>query len=162
VTLEEKQAIARRLTELTTAGGGVLTPEAVVRDARNRRSPLHRHIFRENDRQAAHQRRLDLARQLIRSVKINMTVDHRQIRVVAYVHDPGSQEEAGYVPTVTLVNQHVRAREAILREFTRAEGILRRGREIALVLGLEDDFEEMLTSIVDSIRRFESAVRSAA
>lgn len=162
MTLEEKQAIARRLAELTTAGGGILTPEAVVRDARRARSPLRRHIFRENERQAAHQRRLKLARQLIRSVKVNVQVEHRQIRVVAYVHDPGSQEEAGYVPTVTLVNQHVRAREAILREFTRAEGILRRGREIALVLGLEDDFEAMLASVTESIHRFESAVRNAA
>ena len=99
---------------------------------------------------------------MIRSVKVNVQVEHRQIRVVAYVHDPGSQEEAGYVPTVTLVNQHVRAREAILREFTRAEGILRRGREIALVLGLEDDFEAMLASVTESIHRFESAVRNAA
>jgi len=158
VTLEEKQAIERRLSELAVAGGGRLTPEAVVKDAEDPSSPLHTKIFRESDQVAAYQRRLELARQLIRSLRVNVMVDQRSISVVGYVHDPGA-EAAGYVPTVTLVNERDRAVATIVREFARIESLITRSREIADVLGLSDELEAML----NNVQRFiETAKRAAA
>lgn len=157
MTLEERQAVEARLAELTAKGSGRLTPEAVVEDAKSKRSPLHAFIFRESDQEAAHQRRLDLARQLIRSVRVVMTTDRRSISVVGYVHDPGTNA-AGYVPTATLIDDHDRARETVLREFARIEGIIERSREVAAALGLDGQLEEMLAGI----QRFVESARRAA
>jgi hypothetical protein len=157
VTLEEKLAVERRLAELTEAGGGSLTPEAVVADAENTSSPLHAHIFRESDREAAHKHRLDLARQLIRSVRVEVTREHKTYSVVGYVHDPGSKA-AGYVPTVSLINERERAHALITREFATVEGIVTRSRELAEVLGLKDQYESLLASL----QQFVTAHRNAA
>lgn len=146
MNLEEKLAIQARLTELTQLGNGRLTPESVVDDAKNEDSPLHSHIFRETDGEAAYQHRLDLARQLIRSVRVNVTIDQRSVSVVGYVHDPGSRE-AGYVPTVSLVDEKDRAFEVVMREFGRVEAIVVRSREIADVLGMRDELEGLLENI---------------
>lgn len=155
MTLEEKLAVERRLTELTILGDGRLTPEAVVRDAEDPSSPLHAKIFRESDGEAAYQRRLELARQLIRSVRVNVTIDQRSISVVGYVHDP-STHASGYVPTASLINERERALEVVLREFARVEAIITRSREIATVLGLRTELETMLNNLqqfVDAARR---------
>jgi hypothetical protein len=157
VTLEEKLAIERRLTELTAQGGGRLTPEAVVQDAENPQSPLHTKIFGESDREAAYQRRLELARQLIRSVRVNVTIDQRSISVVGYVHDP-STHSSGYVPTASLINERERALQVVLREFARVEAIITRSREIAEVLGLRAELESML----NNLQQFVAAARAAA
>lgn len=155
MTLEEKLAIERRLAELTEQGGGRLTPEAVVRDAEDPSSPLHAKIFRETDGEAAYQRRLDLARELIRAVRVNVTIEERSFSVVGYVHDP-STHSSGYVPTASLINERERALQVVLREFTRVEAIITRSREIATVLGLRTELETMLNNLhqfVDAARR---------
>jgi hypothetical protein len=157
MTLEEKQAVERRLAELTEANGGSLTPEAVVADAESANSPLHAHIFRQSDREAAHKHRLELARQLIRGVRVQVRTEHITYSVVGYVHDPGSKS-AGYVPTVTLINQRERAHAVITREFATVEGIVTRSRELAEVLGLKDQYESLLASL----QQFVAAHRSAA
>ena len=157
MTLEQKLAIEQRLAELTAQGGGRLTPEAVVRDAEDPSSPFHAKIFGESEREAAYQRRLELARQLIRSVRVNVTIDQRSVSVVGYVHDP-STHVSGYVPTASLVNERERALEVVLREFTRIEAIITRSREIATVLGLRTELETML----NNLQQFVDAARRAA
>lgn len=157
MTLEEKLAIERRLAELTERGGGRLTPEAVVQDAESPSSPLHARIFRASDREAAYQHRLDLARQLIRSVRVNVTIDQRSVSVVGYVHDPGTHA-SGYVPTASLINERERALQVVLREFSRVEAIIARSREIAEVLGLRTELEAML----NNLQQFVDAARRAA
>jgi hypothetical protein len=157
MTLDERLAISRRLAELTEAGNGHLTPQAVVADAENTSSPLHTHIFRESDREAAHKHRLELARELIRSVRVEVTSEHKTYSVIAYVHDPGSQH-AGYVPTISLINERDRAHAVITREFAMVEGIVTRSRELAVVLGLRDEYESLLASL----QQFVAASRNAA
>jgi hypothetical protein len=153
VTLKERHAIEARLVELTDKGNGILTPEAVVKDAANKRSPLHARIFRESDQDAAHAHRLELARQLIRTVMVNIKINRRTIRVVGYVHDPASKSKAGYVPTISLVNERERALETIQHEFERIESIIRRSREIADVLDLSDELESLLENIVRFVEK---------
>lgn len=157
MNLDEKLAIEKRLADLTLKGGGRLTAEAVVKDAESKKSPLHARIFRDSDSEAAHQYRLDLARELIRSVRVNVTVDRRAISVVGYVHDPGDSK-SGYVPTISLVNERERAKEAIMREFARIESIIARSREIADVLDLRGQLESML----EGVQRFVEEARRVA
>ena len=76
---------------------GKLTPEQVVNAAADEASALHA-CFTWDDSEAAAKWRLDEAREIIRSVRIETVIEERTIRSVAYVHDPGQdQNEAGYI-----------------------------------------------------------------
>jgi hypothetical protein len=159
MNMETKAAIRDRLARLTRIGNGRLTPTAVVEDAQSEDSPLHP-FFEWDDDKAAHEHRLDQARRLIRSVKINEVIDRRNVSVVAYVHDPSDQSKQGYVETISLINDRERALETLLREFTRIAGIMKRTRDIAAVLDLEQELDELLASINVFIER--ATLRAAA
>jgi len=75
-------------------GRGRLTPEQVVEAARPAESALHA-CFTWNNSEAAERWRIEEARELIRSVRIEVTVEDRPIRSIAYVRDP---ERAGNAP----------------------------------------------------------------
>ncbi len=76
---------------------GKLTPEQVIEAAADESSALHG-CFTWDDSEAAAKYRLDEARELIRSVRIETVIEERTIRSVAYVHDPRrEQNESGYV-----------------------------------------------------------------
>ena len=147
MTLKKKQLIAARLRELLTRNQGRIPLEAVIEDARDPTSPLHDQFEWNNDA-AAHQHRLDQARALVRSVKIEMIIDRRNVSVPAYVHDPSDQRQSGYVETVSLTDDRVKGIEAMKREFNRIEGLVRRSRDIASVLRLEEEFESMLNNLI--------------
>jgi hypothetical protein len=76
---------------------GRLDPKDVVDEARDPQSPLHKSFTWNND-DAAEQWRLQQARQLIRSIRIERVVTEEEApRLVrAYVHDP---EADGYLAT---------------------------------------------------------------
>lgn len=61
--------IGAELEKLTSENGGRLQPAAVVEQARNKKSPLHRH-FEWDDTKAASAYRLDQARSIIGAVRI--------------------------------------------------------------------------------------------
>src|ERR1700680_1931431 len=63
------QKIGEALAQIAAASNGHLTPKAVVSEARNNRSVLHRH-FEWDDAVAAEAFRLDQARTLIRSIRV--------------------------------------------------------------------------------------------
>ena len=91
-------AVEAALRDIYTARGR-LDPKDVVEEARNPQSPLHK-SFTWNDDEAAEQWRLQQARQLIRSVKIERienVQEQRTVRFVRqYVHDPAND---GYLAT---------------------------------------------------------------
>ena len=75
---------------------GRLTPQEIVEAARPEDSILHG-CFEWDDGKAAEAWRLEQARELIRRVKIEVVVEERTIRTVAYVRDPDREPaEAGY------------------------------------------------------------------
>lgn len=65
----QPQKIGEALASIAAANKGHLTPKAVVSEARNNRSVLHKH-FEWDDQVAAGKYRLDQARVLIRSIHI--------------------------------------------------------------------------------------------
>ena len=87
--LQELRAIENR--------AGRLTPEQVVNAAADESSALH-DCFTWDDSDAAAKWRLDEAREIIRSVRIETVIEERTIRSVGYVHDPKQdQNVAGYI-----------------------------------------------------------------
>lgn len=63
------EVAGERIRELTVQHGGTLTAEIVVEDARATSSPLH-DAFEWDNRQAAHEYRLEQARALIRCLRV--------------------------------------------------------------------------------------------
>lgn len=127
---------------------GRLTPEDVVAAARNPKSALHPH-FNWDNKEAAHFWRLEQARTLIRSVKINITIDERIVRSVAYVRDPETPANAqGYVRLASIKTGSEAARDAMLAELSRVSSALERARSISEILELRDEVESLLRSAV--------------
>ena len=143
---EKKRAVAERLAYLTVRGNGRLTPLAVVLDAEDPASPLHDH-FEWSDEKAAAKYRLEQARSLIRSVRVEETVHRQTVSVIAYVHDPSSHNEQGYIPVVSLIGDKEQARRVLEVEFSRVVSVLQRSHDIARTLGLEEELLDLLSSV---------------
>lgn len=154
---EQMKAIRERLADLELQGGGRLTPNAVLEDAKDPDSPLH-DSFEWDDEKAAHAHRIEQARALITSVRVVQRTDKTAVRAVFYVRDPSAEnDEQGYVSTSTLRSDQDMAREAVVAEFTRVADALRRAREIAKALDLGDEIEGLLRSVVDLRERIQPA-----
>ncbi len=68
----------------------VITPNLIVEVAKNPNSILHGY-FEWDDLKAGHSFRLQQARHLITSVKVNIITDTKMISAVSYVRDPRFQ-----------------------------------------------------------------------
>jgi hypothetical protein len=123
---------------------GRLTPQIVVDEAKKAKSPIHDE-FDWNLERAAMQTWLERARDLIRSVRIDITTEVRDISSVKYIRDPGVESsEQGYVSIVKLRTQPQRAHDALVYEAARAVAVIERVRDLAVVFGLEDEAEKLL------------------
>lgn len=151
---KNKKKTVERLKQLSKLGGGTLTPTAVLDDARSPNSPLHDY-FEWNDDVAAEKYRLDQARRLIRSVRVEIEVDDVVVNVVRYVHDPDADDgEQGYVEAASLRSDEDRAREALAYEFGRVQSALQRAREVSAALGLQGevrDLEDRVAAVLKKI-----------
>lgn len=144
---KKRQDITKRLEKIAKLHGGSLTPDAVVTDARDVKSPLHDQ-FEWDDETAAHQHRLDQARGLIRTMRVEVTVTSRDLPTPRYVRDPSVGERQGYVEVSTLRNETDLAREVMRTEMGRVTAAIDRARGIADVLGLGTELDEMLAEAV--------------
>lgn len=137
-------ALQRTLEEIAQRNGGVLKPEHVLVEAANPSHPLHDR-FEWDDARAGHAYRIDQARTLIRSVKVSVVVESRKIESVFYVRDPSQPtNETGYISVPRLRSDKELAAEAIKAEFARARAIMVRARDLAVVLGVEEDVDMLL------------------
>jgi hypothetical protein len=147
--------IIAELTRLSVENHGRLTPDNVVDAAQDEASPLHRCFEWDNDA-AAHMFRVEQARHLIRSVRVDFTTSHHTVRVPAFVHDPECEHgEQGYVSIRQLSSDEDKSREVVIAEFSRAASALRRARSVAMALGIEeqiDDISEQMKRVVESVQ----------
>lgn len=152
LTSPTNESVQEALQIITDKNGGILQPEAVVAAAKNAKSPLHAY-FEWDDKKASHQWRIEQARRLIRSVRVEVRTTTRVIRAVAYVRNPQAEpSEQGYVETKKLRNDEDLAREAVYHEFARAAAALTRARELSAALGLEDEVDKLIEGL-EAIRR---------
>jgi len=134
---------------------GRLTPEAVVRAAKNPKSPLHDR-FEWDDSVAAHKHRLEQARCLIRSVMVTITTETKTISTVHYVRDPSAEPEQGYVSIAQLRSEPENARVMLLRAFDQAKTYLSRAEDFADVLGQREAVESVSRKLQRVVSRFEA------
>lgn len=130
-----------------TAVAGIVTPDGVVEAARDKHNPLHSE-FDWDDASAAHQHRLDRARQLIRSVAY-VVIDGGEATVarVHYIHHPERKLEQGYIPLSLAAKNREIARGAMLAEIARCKSALIRAMNVADALGVESDLQEIFDAV---------------
>jgi hypothetical protein len=137
-----KQEIVQRLRALEDKYGR-LTPEILVRDARNPKSPLHDQ-FDWDVKRAAMAHWLEQARAIIRSVTVIVHEDRCIVRSPVYVRDPAQAlSDQGYISVVKLRDDPESARDAVLAEFARAASALRRAHAVASALNLANEVTEL-------------------
>lgn len=144
---ERFEKLAERLATIANEHDGRLTPDAVVEDARDAASPIHKY-FEWDDSKAAHQHRLDTARSLIRSVEVKVTTFRRDAPVRAYVRDPeAAANKQGYVPIATAKTDIDFRKETLSMELKRAGWTLERARSHAEFFGLVPQVERLVASL---------------
>lgn len=152
----KRKMVARRLEHIAKANGGRVTPEAVLSEAANPKSPLHDQ-FEWDDSKAAQAYRLDQARELIRSVRVDIKVDHRIVSTVRYVRDPSAGAEQGYVDVAKLRNSEDLSRDALAAELDQVKARMDRARSLAAVFGLERDIDQFIAHLDDMHSRLDKA-----
>ena len=116
---------------------GRISADEVVQAAKNPDSPLHAY-FTWDDAEAAHARRIDQARALIRSVRVVVSYEATTIAVPRYVRDVSQEEGSqGYVTSDQLMREPTNAKALLRYEFSRASAHLTRAVNIAKSIGLE-------------------------
>lgn len=143
---EEKKRVLRDRLQTLAGRDGRLTAAAVVDDAADKKSPLHGE-FEWDDSVAGHKYRIEQARTLIASVKVEVSIGSRE--VAAYVRDPDAKStEQGYRSVANLKTDRERAREALINEAGRAASYLQRVRDLSVALEMNDQVDEILEEFV--------------
>ena len=98
----DAQEIGQALEELSESTGrpvNGLTADDVVEAARDTDSPLHRIVFATDDETAAHEHRKDIARLILRSIRITVIQDGKERQAINYVNVRVADQGPMYVPT---------------------------------------------------------------
>ena len=126
---------------------GSITPDLVIKAAEDPNNVLH-HLFEWDNSKAGNAYRVDQARQIITSVKINIVTESRTISAVSYVRDPRlSNDQQGYVSVAKLKTDKDLAKDSIRYEFQRAYAHLHRAKTHAEILGMEDEVSALLNTL---------------
>jgi hypothetical protein len=133
----------KALQQLERSGG--VTAERLVQAAKNARHVLHRD-FTWDDAIAGHKYRLEQAREIISSVRVQIVTSTQRITSVAYVRDPrAGPHQQGYVSVAQIRSERQLCEEVMLSEVTRVQAALERCREVAGALDLSDEVEAALS-----------------
>jgi hypothetical protein len=144
---KEKSDFLRSLAD----AHGRLDPTAVIEAARPPSSPIHSDFTWDVD-EAAQACWVEEARRLIRLIKLEVTIEHRTVTAVAYVTDPlRPPTSRRYVDITVAARQAEMAQQVLMAELDRIAAAVRRAQEIAAVLGLTDQLNELLSN-VDAVR----------
>ncbi len=127
--------------------GDRITPEIVVSDARDKKSPLHG-LFEWDKSKAAAAHWLVQAREIIGAVKVIFTTETSTVRAPLYVRDPDAKGEQGYRSVTALRADPDQARRSLVFTLEVAAGHIRRAQELAGPLGLSHEIDGLLAGII--------------
>ena len=151
LTIEQED----RVRSLADAEGRI-TPDVVVEDARDKKSPLHS-LFEWDKGKAAMAHWIDQARVVIGAVRIAVTHSTTITKAVMYVRDPDAAGQ-GYRSVVNLKSEPDKARDSLVYTLEVAAGHLRRAYQMAETLGLSGEIEALL----DRVAGVQRSIREAA
>jgi len=146
--------IRRELEGIADKHDGALLPEDVVRVAQDPAHLFHDR-FEWDDAKAGHAHRIEQARTLIRSVRVEVRLEERTIKTVGYVQNPTNRVgEAGYISLPRVQSDEDMASAVIAQECGRALAAMRRARNLAAALGMSESIDD----IVYRLERLSDAV----
>lgn len=126
---------------------GHIEPRHVVDAARDSKSPIHEN-FPWDVNVAAEQRWLDIARELIRFVKLQITVENHTIVAPYYVPDPERPPRSQrYVQLTMAARDRALAQQIMIDEMDRIAAAIRRAQHAAIVLDMSEWLENMLRDV---------------
>lgn len=144
-----KSEVIERLVQIADDLSGLLKPSKVVEDAREPTSPLHP-LFDWNDSSAAHTARLDTARRLIRSVRVEITCRKQIIVVPAYLRDPSQDtKDEGYASLDIIMGDVEMRRGTMAAEINRAIASIKRASGIGKALGYDTAVIDRMANRLD-------------
>jgi hypothetical protein len=139
--------IDEHLLALAERHGGRLTTHQIIVDAKKPSSPLHSR-FEWNLKKAAYAHWVDTAQKLVSRAESLFEIKKVEIKSYAFIRDPALPPDVpGYRTVASLREDKVQAREALRQECLRAVALLSRTREMAAILGLEEEVEAILAQI---------------
>ncbi|WP_157266465.1 hypothetical protein [Azohydromonas aeria] len=149
--------IKSELERIAAEHDGLLRPEDVVKQAADKAHPLHEH-FQWDNTTAAHQWRLEQARRLIRSVRIEVP-NQPAVAVQAFVSIPSDrkQEGGGYRALDAVLDNEFMTRQLAAE----MQAKVNYWRNQCAALGLVIDFEPA-QKIADTVRQASEGPRAAA
>lgn len=137
----DPQKAGEVLERLGKRHNGVLEPEMVVDAARDEKSPLHPH-FEWDDSAAAEEFRKGQARELVRSLTIDISrsnLEEKKVRAFVNVETGG---ERGYVSTFTAMSSEDLRKQVLERAFGELEAWRARHAELSELARIFSAIEE--------------------
>jgi hypothetical protein len=126
----DAQKVGEAIARLQNSKNDLLEPEMIVNAAREETSPLHPH-FEWDDAAAADEYRKDQARDLVRSLTVDISrsnLESRPVRAFVNVETGGSQ---GYVSTATAMSSEDMRKQVLTRAFNELEAWRARHAELS-------------------------------
>lgn len=143
---ENKESQADRL-QFIHDRDGLLTPEAVVKDAKRKASPLHDY-FDWSVESAARKYNIQQARILITSVQVVVSTKKHQIKVPAYIREPDCEHnEQGYSKINEIMTDEDRAEKYLTQKLEHAEKAMEQALDYAEVLKIPKEVNRILKAI---------------
>lgn len=144
----KKRIVALRLKELEEKHGR-LTPDLVVKDARDPKSPLHKNAgFQWDLKRAALAHWIDHAREIIATIRIEIKTTTHSYSTVAYTRDPRvPPNEQGYISIAKAIKDKKLSRDIIDLEIKQCLARLERVRELAAPLGQTGRVDQMILDL---------------
>lgn len=140
-----------------------LDAETVIATAKVKGNALHPY-FPWDDARAAHAHRLEIAKAMIRTVRVVREVtDHgtvRQISVPKYVSDPAARGEYRTVESIAGTSRARDVFDDLLGEVASAAGHLQRALAIGLALNFADEIRVAISRVTRLKTRIEAARKS--
>lgn len=125
----DAQAVGQTIERLTQRHNGVLEPAHIVDAARDDSSPMHPH-FTWDDAEAAERYREDQARDLVRSLTIDISRSNLETRPVRAFVNVETGGERGYVSTATAMSSEDLRKQVLERAFGELEAWRARHAEL--------------------------------
>ncbi len=125
----DAQAVGTAIERLTKRHNGVLEPGHIVEAAKDETSPMHAH-FTWEDAIAAEAYREDQARELVRSLTIDVSRSNLEAKPVRAFVNVETGGERGYVPTFVAMSSADLRRQVVAEAFAQLEAWRSRHAEL--------------------------------
>lgn len=151
------QSAGERIDEIKNGLGRGLKAEDVVDDARSGRSPLHK-AFDWDDKKAARQHRLNVAREILRSlvtiyVDVTKPNDKKTIRSFISLRDPGKSCDRTFYPMAQVLSDEEKRAQLIREALNEFRSWRDRYRHIQELVSIFEAGNLLLGKIPTVIRR---------